>query len=421
MKRKNNVISKNPFIREASENHTSLRMLDSIFDDMFYNTDNELGHLKNFDYILAQLEYGDWSTAPDVFKYLNKKLLKAMKKKRMFFIFDASLEGFSPTGDYFSPTGDYSIFDYLYRSCEIRKIDPRMVIYLSGNLKDEENIKAWAERTNQRPIHVVSYLAFENFTTDTKEAKHPRTGKPLDADELYKQSVELCKKKFESRYFSSLSRVNRHERTNATFMLCDHNVSKYALISHNTLDEERIEQLKEWGKNHKFSEVSIQRWIDKLPFIVDYKNFDVNWADELPWGHIFDQTIFQLTNETLVDDLDNTSLFYSEKTFKPILKFQPFVIYGQVGCNHALKDLGYKLYDEWFDLSFDFEEDDTLRYRKLLLSINKVCKHLDTLTRQEKIEWRFKNEEILRHNYNVMKNSAYSKNKLYQFFKNLSV
>lgn len=411
MLRKHNAISDNPFIHEPSDS-IILNLMNSIFDDMFYNTENELGHLKNYSYVYALLGYGDWSTEPDVFQYVDKKCLKTIRKKETFFIFDASLEGFSPTGM-------YAIFDYLHKSCKTHKIDPGMIIYITGNLKDEKNMKNWVNANNQNPFNIVTHIAFEAITLDNQEARHKNSRDILSTSDLIRKAVRGCKKKFKDKYFSSLSRVNRHERTNATFMLCKHSVSSYALISHNVLDNERTEDLKQWGKKNGYNEKDITNWIEDLPLIVDYDNFEVNWATQQPWGHIFDQTIFQLTNETLVDNVNNTSLFYSEKTFKPMLKFQPFVIYGQPGCNHALSQYGYKLYNDWFDLSFDFEEDNTLRYKKLLESVEKACRHLDTLSRDEKIQWRFKNIQVLQHNCNVLKNSTYSKNKLYQFFKNL--
>jgi hypothetical protein len=100
--------------------------------------------------------------------------------------------------------------------------------------------------------------------------------------------------------------------------------------------------------------------------------------------------------------------------------FQPFVIYGQKGCNKHLKEIGYKTYEEWFDLSFDDEEDNILRYKKLLKSIKNTCEYLDSLSLTQQIDWRFKNKEILNHNYKIMCSSEYSKQKIISFLKNLN-
>ena len=74
-------------------------------------------------------------------------------------------------------------------------------------------------------------------------------------------------------------------------------------------------------------------------------NFKINWAINTNFKSIFDKTLFHIANETEVDNFNNTALFYSEKTFKPISQMQPFVIYGQQGANKYLKELGYKTFN----------------------------------------------------------------------------
>jgi hypothetical protein len=153
---------------------------------------------------------------------------------------------------------------------------------------------------------------------------------------------------------------------------------------------------------------------------IDKTNFNDNWALRNDYYPIHRQTLFQIVNETLVDNSHDTSLFYSEKTFRPVVCFQPFVIYGQKGCNKHLKNLGYKTYEDWFDLSFDDEPDNALRYKKLLNSVKDTCAYLDSLPRDKKIEWRFKNKELLEHNFLTMQNSKYSKLKLKNFVESLN-
>jgi hypothetical protein len=120
-----------------------------------------------------------------------------------------------------------------------------------------------------------------------------------------------------------------------------------------------------------------------------------------------------------MENYNNTALFLSEKTFRPISQLQPFVIYGQQGSNMLLKELGYQLYDEWFDLEFDSEPDNILRYKKLLLTVIDTCSKLDSMSRDQQIEWRFKNSKLLLHNYQTMCEQKYSRIKLKHFFENI--
>jgi hypothetical protein len=413
MKQRTNALLANEFVCEPVHAIT-IDLLHTIFGDVYRNTDNELSHLKKYEYVYTQLMYGDWRTSPDVLKYVKQKARVRIRKKRCFFIFDASNEGFSPTGS-------YAIFDYLYSSCDFHSIDPGMIIYLSGNLEDEKNITEYTQKHNRKPFHVVSLVLFEQAVARTKDAQDTTTHKPYSAAELYKLSKTRCQKTFRDKLFSSLSRVNRPYRALATFMLCQRKISNQALISHDALDNDTYSIVKEWALTSEYSPFAVSTWAASLPVTVDQEDFKINWATEVPYRKIHDSTLFQIVNETHVDNFNETSLFYSEKSFKPMLMCQPFLIYGQRGANHALKDLGYKTYEDWFDLSFDYEEDNILRYKMMLKSVESACNHLNSLSRDEKIAWRFKNKGLLVHNCTVMQNSAYSKNKLYQFFKTLSI
>jgi hypothetical protein len=74
------------------------------------------------------------------------------------------------------------------------------------------------------------------------------------------------------------------------------------------------------------------------------------------------------------------------------------IIYGQPGINRKIQMLGFKTYEQYFDLSFDNEPNDVLRYKKLLASIESTTNYLRSLSREEQIAWRFKELELLVYN-----------------------
>lgn len=361
--------------------------------------ETNLQKFKKYSYVHGLLKYPRWTRESDLFCFIKDSYLEKIKNKEAFFIFDASTEGFSPLYD-------FPFFDVLYFNCEKYDVDPSMIIYVSSNLRDEENIKEYCKHADKKPINVFSFVSFE------KVVQIPTK---IEIEEKF------CHAKYEGKYFSSLSRVVRHYRSIATFLLCQDPISEKALISHSTLPKNL--NIDSWRINsglEEYSSKQVKRWIKSLPLIVDKDNFKVNWALENDYYPIHRRTLFQIVNETLVDNYKNTSLFYSEKTFRPMVCFQPFVIYGQKGCNKHLKEIGYKTYDEWFDLSFDDEDDNILRYKKLLESIKESCKYLDSLSFDQQIEWRFKNKEILNHNYRNMCLSEYSRQKIISFLENLN-
>lgn len=64
--------------------------------------------------------------------------------------------------------------------------------------------------------------------------------------------------------------------------------------------------------------------------------------------------------------------FITEKTIIPMLMKKPFVSIGKKGFNNCLKSLGFKLYDEIIDYSFDSCEDVAARADKLCKSVSDI-------------------------------------------------
>jgi hypothetical protein len=93
------------------------------------------------------------------------------------------------------------------------------------------------------------------------------------------------------------------------------------------------------------------------------------------------------------------TLFLSEKIFKPIIFFQPFVAFARPGTIKLLQDLGYKTFGDYIDESYDNIEDDKLR---LLAAVESVKKFIelpqDTLT-----SLMIDMKPIFKHNYNMLR------------------
>lgn len=68
------------------------------------------------------------------------------------------------------------------------------------------------------------------------------------------------------------------------------------------------------------------------------------------------------------------TLFLTEKTFKPILNLQPFIIVGAPGSLALLHELGYKTFGHWIDESYDSVKDPELRLCKCLQIVEQLAK-----------------------------------------------
>lgn len=72
-------------------------------------------------------------------------------------------------------------------------------------------------------------------------------------------------------------------------------------------------------------------------------------------------------------DVDQSGgAFITEKTFKPIKHGQLFFVAGGPGSLQQLRDLGYRVFDDVLDNSYDLEPNHTQRWIKLLEAIKKA-------------------------------------------------
>ena len=86
--------------------------------------------------------------------------------------------------------------------------------------------------------------------------------------------------------------------------------------------------------------------------------------------------------ESQFDFDQSDGVFLSEKTFKPIKHGQLFFIAGAAGSLQVLRDLGYRVFDEVLDNSYDQETNHTQRWIKLRNAIVKAQPQLPKLFNQ---------------------------------------
>jgi len=87
-------------------------------------------------------------------------------------------------------------------------------------------------------------------------------------------------------------------------------------------------------------------------------------------------------------------LFFTEKTFKPIVAMQPFIILSCPGYLEFLKTLGYKTFSKWFDESYD----DEFYLEKRIEKIIKLLHILSKKTHKKKQHMLIEMIPTLKHN-----------------------
>jgi len=108
--------------------------------------------------------------------------------------------------------------------------------------------------------------------------------------------------------------------------------------------------------------------------------------------------------------INSNSIFFSEKTYKPILACQPFVIFGSPHSLTKLKDLGFKTFSKWWDESYDGEVNCTRRLEKII----DIMEEIASWDMEKCFRVTNEMEEVLIHNFNKMIDNEET-HKLYSF------
>jgi len=354
--------------------------------------------------IHSLIQYPRWQKNIDLLVY-TQDLNSLRNNPNTYFVFDASTEGFSPFDNFF--------FDNLYYSCRINNVDPQKIIFVSANMLDEENIKTFNKNNKiQRSIKVFCFLSFRKAMQDLIQIGF---GNNFDDNSALTYFKNRTKKEFDGKYGLSLSRVNREQRTLANYLLYEKDLYPKFSVSQNKINSNEQYSLQ---KKFDLSENTFSSWCKTLPLTIDSEDFSINHALRLN-SHLHTQTLFQIVNETHVDSFKGASLFYSEKTFRSIAHMQPFLIFGQPGCNSRLEDFGFKLYRDLFDYSFDSIQDTKKRYEAILDTVQDAVDSLDKMTREKQIKWRFRQKEILKHNYRLLMDTNLERKKFRRLIKSL--
>lgn len=170
-------------------------------------------------------------------------------------------------------------------------------------------------------------------------------------------------------------------------------------------------------KNHS----NIENLLKKLPLYVDLKSFERDDGTPISgysaWGQdLYDNTFFSYTYNTFATSKD--TIYLTEKTWKDIMCFHPFLLVSNSGSLKELKKLGYKTFSSHINESYDDEEDFNKRSEILLLEVNRLCE----MNKTQLLDWYANQADILIHNFKHFVKSNPVKetiNKIMELYKSL--
>lgn len=229
-------------------------------------------------------------------------------------------------------------------------------------------------------------------------------------------------KKYESKSdykFSLLSRNYFPWRLSIVLGLLKENVLKHFNYSfHNfvpylgengtiiSLDKVR----KDAGEEGYILNESDNLWINNMPY--DLGNRKSKWCDVTYEAiscadfHIlieshFDAYLFDnfshYKNSFKIEEF--SPAFPTEKTWKAIFCKKPFIVAAAPYFLKDLKKMGFKTFSPFIDESYDNEEDNKKRAKMIVNESKRIC----NLSQEEYSEILFNCDEIVKHNFNILK------------------
>ena len=191
----------------------------------------------------------------------------------------------------------------------------------------------------------------------------------LNKDTDFVKQVNLDQR---SKKFTCLNRIDKPFRRLFSATLVDQGLHQQAYFSYTN---------KKYTIEYPTADTNVDQWttywnqsaLDK--FLPPYRCDDLedyqHNTHQLIDKNFFQDAYWNIVVETHIDE---HTLFLTEKTFKPILNLQPFVIVGAPGSLALLHELGYSTFGQWIDESYDSIKDPELRLCKCLQIVQQFAK-----------------------------------------------
>lgn len=357
-----------------------------VIDNAFVfqkNTDNNYFFINlkipNLDVLLVGFKnWNTWNDV-DVFSYIDNCTLDRLRNDPNFYIFiDMAEEGFDPVYQFkFWPSISSSIVK--------NNIPAKKIFYFSCNLQDENNSK-----------HVAFNVHVEHMWWSWQNDLHDY----FSVDKEFKRAVKNTIRLHDSKFYSSLNRAPRFYRTYLNASLYYSSAGAKGLFSQMPIPEDNFKYNRE-DINWKM----LEQFQTQLPLYIDYKvmNEPVH-----AYKHIFDETIFHIANETVISKKYDRHMI-TEKTFKAISTFTPMILFASGSPNQDITNYGFKTYQSYFDVKKFDTHVPVDKINAIVKETKRVCKKLSQMSKTQRVDWKFQDEDLLKHNFAVFRANTFNK------------
>lgn len=179
------------------------------------------------------------------------------------------------------------------------------------------------------------------------------------------------------------------------YKLLNNSIFSFVTIPHDPL---HIRQNVQALLNDRITDEDFDNLMKVLPYEIDTDHLTedekrgfVTDNNKKEW---YTDTYFHIISETSFYGPIDNSPFFSEKTYRPIINLQPFIMVGDFGSLRQLRNLGFKTFSPYIDESYDLEPV----YSKRMQMIQKEILKLNALSHKELHDLYYSMKDILIYN-----------------------
>jgi hypothetical protein len=163
----------------------------------------------------------------------------------------------------------------------------------------------------------------------------------------------------------------------------------------NTIDYQRIFDS---NANLRLNMDILNTFSSRLPLVLDGETAINKMCEDTDneTRPYYQNSLISIITET---NYNLPELTLTEKSFKPIKEKHPFIVVGVPGALKAMREMGFKTFNEFWDETYDETECNEVRMQQ----ISYLTELIGKWTPEQILDFRRKVKPILDHNYNQLK------------------
>ena len=128
-----------------------------------------------------------------------------------------------------------------------------------------------------------------------------------------------------------------------------------------------------------------------LPLIIDHDRNHAHNSHRIDFWAQAMRCFCHVVTETAYDD---TRVHITEKTFKPIVLQQPFLMVGNRGALRYLRDYGFQTFGDLWDEGYD-----DLHYEQRITAVADICEEITSWSSQKMRQAQLEIADVVKHNH----------------------